>query len=185
MLKYCSVHHDQRTIQKDEHWLLPDSEYLKLNMDASFDSDSSYVGVGLILKNSTGSCEGIIGRLFHGGIDPEHAECLAFKEAIQWEKEKGLKKVTFEGDCLNVINSVKYANSSVHWMNEGLVHEIRHLLSNISWFNVNYVRRHANNDAHVIANEVRTGRQSFDYQCNIPEIFMKEIRKDNMSTVVS
>ncbi|XP_026410258.1 uncharacterized protein LOC113305441 [Papaver somniferum] len=173
MLKYCTDQYNQSSTHIDAHWSPPASEELKINMDASFDRDSSYVGIGLILRNSTGTCESIRGRLFHGGIDPEHAECLDFKEAIHWATKKGMQKVTFEGDCLNVINSVKHAKSSVHWMNEGLVNEIKHLLSKISWCNVNCVRRQENSVAHVIVNEARTGRRSFEYHCNIPDIFMK------------
>ncbi|XP_026443767.1 uncharacterized protein LOC113343883 [Papaver somniferum] len=63
-------------------WIPPNSDVLKLNIDASFDHTSTCVGVGLIIRNSTGTCEGIRGRFFNGGVDPEHAECLAFQEAI-------------------------------------------------------------------------------------------------------
>ncbi|XP_026416981.1 uncharacterized protein LOC113312443 [Papaver somniferum] len=186
MLRLCGDQHNhtstQSLTQSLIHWSPPVTDELKLNFDTSFDHETSYVGMSLILRNSTGSCEGIRGRNFHGGIDPEHAECLAFKEAILWESEIGLQKVNFEGDCLNVVNSVEYAKSSVHWMNEGLVNEIRQLLSKLSCCKVNYVKRQTNNVAHVIAHKARTGRHSFEYHCNIPDIFIEEIRKDQSST---
>ncbi|XP_026400518.1 protein FAR1-RELATED SEQUENCE 6-like [Papaver somniferum] len=40
------------------------------------------MGIGLILRDSAGTGRAIRGKYFHGGVDPEQAECLAVKESI-------------------------------------------------------------------------------------------------------
>ncbi|XP_026417529.1 uncharacterized protein LOC113313018 [Papaver somniferum] len=178
MLNQCSSSKQHSTESQITYWSPPQRDMLKINMDASFDSNHLYAGISLIIRDSAGNCQGIRGRFIHGGVDLENPECLALKESIIWAREKNLTKVMFEGDCVNMVNCVTQAKSSVRWGNEAIVNEIRQLFSWFSWFNVSYVKRQANKVAHVIANKARTDITSFDYHYSIPENFMVEIRND-------
>ncbi|XP_026399653.1 uncharacterized protein LOC113295539 [Papaver somniferum] len=144
-------------------WSPPPSDHFKLNMDASFNLDTSEFVVGLIICDSTGQSYAIKGRYFHGGIDFEQAECLAMKEAILWARECNLNKVILEGDNLNVINSIRQSTSSVHWMNQGIINDIKLLLSNTSCFVVNHVNRSENYVAHSVAKKASSDKTSFDF----------------------
>ncbi|XP_026438996.1 uncharacterized protein LOC113337549 [Papaver somniferum] len=81
-------------------------------------------------------------------------------------------------DCQNVVNSLKNANSSVHWLNQGIVQEIRHLVSTMNYYDVRYVKITTNKAAHVIADDARTDMSSFEFWCNIPDKYRKIIRDE-------
>ncbi|XP_026435095.1 uncharacterized protein LOC113332802 [Papaver somniferum] len=164
-----------------ETWSPPQLGVLKINMDATFDYFTKTISIGLLIRDSTGYCHGARCRFFNGGIDVEEAECLAMKEAIPWAKQCIDSEVILESDNLNVINSIKHANTSVHWRNQGIVDEIRHMLSYVTCFILNHVRRSTNKAVHVIAKTARLNRLSLDYHINIPETFCSVIRDDQQA----
>ncbi|XP_026458889.1 uncharacterized protein LOC113359482 [Papaver somniferum] len=189
MVKQCHLVPQNQAQQIQQTWSPPQSNQLKINVDASLDHTSQCFGIGLIIRDSTGQCRGIRGKYINGRIDPEQAECLAMKEAILWARDCGSNNIILESDCANVINSIKTANPSVQWTNQGLVDEIRLMLSYSTYLSVNFVKRTAKNASHVIANESRTQRQSFTYLENFPDKFNIAIREDqkfvNLSYVLN
>ncbi|XP_026384371.1 uncharacterized protein LOC113279951 [Papaver somniferum] len=171
--------------QERQIWSPPPLNHFKLNMDAAFNLDTSEFAMGLIIRDCTGQSFAVKGRYFHGGIDCEQAECLAMKEAILWANECNLNNVILESDNLNVINSIKQTTSSVHWMNQGIIDDIKFFLSSSPNFVVNHVKISANSVAHSIAKKASSDRTYFDYTCNIPEDISKLVWAEQHSVTIS
>ncbi|XP_026383235.1 uncharacterized protein LOC113278680 [Papaver somniferum] len=178
LLKRCTALTQLQKQKTHQNWIAPEPNQFKINLDASFDNVTRTFGIGLIIHDSTGHCSGIRGKYFKGGIDAEQAECLAMKEAIMWVRNCGLSNAILEGDCQNVINSINTAKPCVHWMNQGLVDEIRHMLSSVYNVMVKHVKRSANTATRVIANSSRSDRLSFAYDHDILDKFLSIIRND-------
>ncbi|XP_026433777.1 uncharacterized protein LOC113331264 [Papaver somniferum] len=172
---------DQNSSERaTQSWSPPKDNYLKINIDALFDHNTKEIGVGLIIRDSAGSAKGIRGRYFNGGVNPEQAECVAMIEAIQWAKELNLNNVLLESDCKNVVTAINNVISTVQWTNQSYVDGIRHILSSAMYFGVGYVKRSANNIAHVIAHEARSQKTSFDFGDDIPykiEMLVRDEKK--------
>ncbi|XP_026410157.1 uncharacterized protein LOC113305309 [Papaver somniferum] len=67
-------------------WKPPDNGYLKINFDASFVEQNFQGGIGLILRDFAGTCFGVQGQYFNGGmkegIEVEELECEAMKAVV-------------------------------------------------------------------------------------------------------
>lgn len=77
---------------------------------------------------------------------------MAIKEALLWAKNFHSVHILLESDCVNAVTTINDAGPNVHWVNQGIVNEIKHLLSTIVGVSLNYVTRSGNNVAHKIAN---------------------------------
>ncbi|XP_026451517.1 uncharacterized protein LOC113351800 [Papaver somniferum] len=180
MVNQCMLEvSSQSKLQTEEtppEWCPPSFNSFKINMDASFDYNNKDVGIGLILRDHAGTTRAIRGRYSNGGLDPEQAECWAMKQAVLWANELNLRSVIFESDCKNEITSISDVKPTVHWMNQGYIDEIRHLLKNFMFSEVSHVKRLANNIAHVIAIDARARKSSFDFECNIPKPYENLVR---------
>ncbi|XP_026443765.1 uncharacterized protein LOC113343881 [Papaver somniferum] len=99
--------------------------------------------------------KGIRGKYFNGGINAEQAECLAIKEALNWASNFHLHPIFLESDCQNVVLFINDVVPHVHWVNQGLVNEIKHQLSARPEITLVYVHRSGNHVAHTITNRAR------------------------------
>ncbi|XP_026419373.1 uncharacterized protein LOC113315289 [Papaver somniferum] len=163
---------------KNTSWSPPADNYLKINIDASFDDTVKKFGIGLIIRDSAGNSRGIRGKYFNEGIDAEQDECFAINEALNWGNNLHFDRILLESDCQNVFFSINDATLYVHWVNQGLVNEIKHQLSTRSGTTLIYLNRSGNNVAHVIANRARNLRASFNILDDIPADMYKALRDD-------
>ncbi|OVA11468.1 hypothetical protein BVC80_8571g6 [Macleaya cordata] len=80
------------------HWIAPPFHHVKINYDASFYSADKYIGIGLLLRDNTGSWLGA--RSITGyALSAEESEALAILYTLQWALSLNLDRVVFEGDC--------------------------------------------------------------------------------------
>ncbi|KAM6560015.1 hypothetical protein CsatA_029254 [Cannabis sativa] len=71
-----------------KHWISPQANSIKVNVDAAlFDSDHKY-GLGLVARDERGLLIERRTMLSNGSIEPELAEAMGVREALSWIKER-------------------------------------------------------------------------------------------------
>ena len=88
-------------------WRPLDLHSYKANFDATVFQASNTVGIGVIIRDSNGD---VIGALLFMPIPLSQSvaelEALACRRAVQFALEIGLRRVTFEGESVTVINAI-------------------------------------------------------------------------------
>ena len=138
-------------VQESAPWTKPLLGWMKLNIDGSLDASLNQGGIGVILRNSTGSV------IFSacGFIDrcncALEAELLALKEGIILALQWTLLPICIETDCLEVMNLVQSA-SSVRSELAHLIRDIGVLISGNREVQIKKVLRCQNTFSHFLAN---------------------------------
>lgn len=89
-----------------QHWSTPPVGWYKINTDAAIFHDGS-VGLGSVIRDSTGRfIRARCGRVV-GGWQPREAEALSLKEALSWVKSLALEHCIFESDSMSLVKACK------------------------------------------------------------------------------
>ncbi|XP_041017915.1 uncharacterized protein LOC121260135 [Juglans microcarpa x Juglans regia] len=133
-------------------WQAPPSNWLKTNWDSAIDKARGIIGVGVVVRDSTGKIIATMRTKKHLFPDPLLAESFGALKIVQFGLKLGLTKVIIEGDSLQVINSLRRdkegCNSATMF-----VCEAKQLLENFAKWEVSHVRRNGNSIAHLLAKD--------------------------------
>ncbi|XP_026459877.1 uncharacterized protein LOC113360596 [Papaver somniferum] len=161
----------------------PDVGFLKINLDASFMQLNSQGGIGLIGRDFAGTCIGVQGKYFDGGmekgIEVEELECRAMLAAVNFGVNGNYNKVVFESGSEVVVKSINEQISYVHWMNKHFILDIKFLLGNLEVWKCISVKRDANCVADKRAKKARISKSIFTYQSAFPPDVKEWIDMDN------
>jgi ribonuclease HI len=137
-----------------EHWLPPEAGWVKANSDGAFSSELGHGGGGVIIRDHHGDALAGASHFFPQVIDPERAELLACRSAVQLAMEIGARKLVLESDCAGAVGKLNGVglDRSGHGP---LVEEIKALLGGFERSSVIHVRRRCNGVAHYLAKEGR------------------------------
>jgi ribonuclease HI len=141
-----------RRLRSVEHWLPPEDGWCKANADGSFRMSSGAGGTGVVLRDHRGGFLAAECHFLPSVSDPERAELIACKRALELTKRQGWEKVCLETDCLGVITKLrsKEMDRSVHGP---LVEEVKFLLKGFVEHLVRHARRSCNGVAHLLAKQ--------------------------------
>ncbi|XP_012851712.1 PREDICTED: uncharacterized protein LOC105971405 [Erythranthe guttata] len=131
-------------------WKPPPSNVVKLNFDAAFPNGESFFSVGMVARDSYGSCLGWKVTRIQGNLQPVEGEALAALKTISMAKSMGLTNIILEGDCLQVINAL----NSREWEFSSFgafVEECLNIGESFDSCSFNFVKRQGNLLAHCIA----------------------------------
>jgi ribonuclease HI len=133
-----------------ERWSPPLQEWVKVNSDGAFSQGSGHGGGAVVMREHHGSFLAGSSWFFPQVTDPEHAELLACRAAVQLAKDRGVSKLMLESDCQAAVRKIATTelDRSVHGP---LVEDIKALLGDFEEFTVSFVRRTGNGVAHVFA----------------------------------
>lgn len=131
---------------------MPDA--LKVNVDASFTSDSDKFKVGMVMMNHIGEFLAGRTRCFEAASTVFEAEAVGVREALSWIKSMQLvnQKIELETDSLLVVKGVQ--NKSENLLEVGEVLEqskLLLLLGELVDTSIYFVRNQANRAAREIA----------------------------------
>lgn len=143
------------TYNAKSNWLPPAQGIAKFNVDTSFNCDTNQNGIGVVLRDHAGNCDGIKENFKHGVLNPEQGECLAVRDALLWAKEMNLDDMQVESDAQVVIKTVTEDPWIAHWKNINLVREIKHLSFLFNSCNYTFVPRDDNQVANSMAKRIR------------------------------
>lgn len=97
---------EQRVTAAAPTWVAPPAEFIKLNIDAAFQSVSGDGGWGVVGRDGTGDVTfAASGRLLHQ-TSALQAETEALIKSIQLAESFGMGRVIFETDCLNLQQAI-------------------------------------------------------------------------------
>ncbi|XP_074343002.1 uncharacterized protein LOC141680775 [Apium graveolens] len=133
-------------------WVKPQSNIVKVSVDAAVFVNHGGVGFGLVARNSAGElCEAQ--ALFKPGpYSPVEAEAMAFKEALSWTDRRGWHDAVIESDCLRMVQVVRSCvlmRSYFGW----IIEECRCILQRLNKVKLSFVKRSANMVAHQLEKE--------------------------------
>jgi ribonuclease HI len=133
-----------------EAWLPPAAGWLKANADGAFLKESETDGCGVVIRDHHG--EFLLGasRFLRSVSDPERAELLACKLALELARDRRVEKICLESDCLAAITKLR-SNDMDRSIHGPLVEEIKDLLKSFGEFSVCHSRRSSNGVAHCLA----------------------------------
>ncbi|XP_060960654.1 uncharacterized protein LOC133031222 [Cannabis sativa] len=137
-----------------ELWTKPDSNNIKVNVNAAlFAQDNSY-GFGIVARDSQGKL--IEAKTYyHGGdFSAETIEAIGIKEALSWIKNKKWQNVQVETDSMVTVQGIR-SNQKMNSTFGLVVQDCQFLLSSLNNVNLFFIRRSANRVAHVIARHSR------------------------------
>lgn len=92
--------------RQDLKWLNPQAPLIKSNWDAAVDRSSQSIGLGGIIKDSTGAVLAAFCSKIPALVQPKIAEACALKKSISICWEWNLLNIVFEGDCQTVVQAV-------------------------------------------------------------------------------
>ncbi|XP_026441134.1 uncharacterized protein LOC113340144 [Papaver somniferum] len=134
----------QRNSPPKPVWKPPPNPYLVINCDASYDSNTGLTGVSLVLRDSANTWRGCSAKFYAGVSNPEHAECLAFFEAVSWSKEMRHTHVVFETDLQAIETYINSAKPVIAWENESILIDVLDCLKFIPFWLCRYIPRDCN-----------------------------------------
>ena len=79
-------------------------------MDAAIFNESSSIGVGCVLRNSSGEFIATKAMSIYQKLGPKEAETMGVREALSWIKQISLAKVLVEMDSQVVFNALKISS---------------------------------------------------------------------------
>uniref|UniRef100_A0A803PWA8 Uncharacterized protein n=1 Tax=Cannabis sativa TaxID=3483 RepID=A0A803PWA8_CANSA len=133
-----------------EHWTKPVGNKIKVNVDgAIFEAYNSF-GFGFLARDTFGAVLGAAATSNSGSVAPEIVELIGIKEALSWIKTKSWNSVEVETDCLMAVQAINN-NMFLPSTFGMLVHDCQHLLSELSYVTLSFVKRSANKAAHFLA----------------------------------
>ncbi|XP_050207311.1 uncharacterized protein LOC126656752 [Mercurialis annua] len=100
--------------------------FVRISYDGATNKEYKFGTVARVAKLANGVVQGAESNIFRGIWDPGILEFLALREAMRWAKMKGWRNVIFEGDAIQVTDSVNSGNCSLAtgW---GICQDIWHL----------------------------------------------------------
>lgn len=87
--------------------MTPQGTILKINFNASFDASLFKSGIGIVVRNASGSVVSSRVILQTSVASSFTAEALSFKWVVRMRLELGALEVIIEGDCLTVLKKCK------------------------------------------------------------------------------
>uniref|UniRef100_A0A803NGI9 Reverse transcriptase domain-containing protein n=1 Tax=Cannabis sativa TaxID=3483 RepID=A0A803NGI9_CANSA len=132
------------------HWISPPLDKLKMNVDAACDISRNKIGVGIIIRNSSGQVVAAYSKPLTGRLKPQEMEAKALLIGINWAARCNLSINLFESDSLILVNSINSISNAISSFGD-LVLDIKNRLSYLSSVCVSHVKRDANQAAHGLA----------------------------------
>jgi ribonuclease HI len=138
--------------QVRERWTPPAETWLKFNTDGSFSAPTGCGGGGVVVRDHTGRFIAGACQFFPAAVDPEGAEALACKRALQLAKELGCQRLVLETDNANVAAKLNEETRDLSALRP-IIEEVKTMLRDIMFYEVKSVRRTGNLVAHKLARE--------------------------------
>jgi ribonuclease HI len=96
-----------RKKDKKSKWEAPEQGWIKVNVDAGYNSESGQAGAGVIARDEAGLVVLSAWKFLSRCSSPEEAEAMACLEGIRLAVEWMGKPTRLESDCLTIINCLR------------------------------------------------------------------------------
>jgi ribonuclease HI len=131
-------------------WINPQQGWFKVNWDAAVGKQAGRIGLGAVIRNHRGEMVAARSLTRVGLLEPAAAEAVAAIVVIQLAREMGLQQIYVEGDAKVIVDAV--VSQAPDWSRRGhLIEDIRSALRSFPHWTMAYVKRGANQAAHMVA----------------------------------
>ncbi|XP_026459161.1 uncharacterized protein LOC113359798 [Papaver somniferum] len=153
---------------------------VKINCNASWISELTNAGFGLVLRNSSctfqaaecGWC-----RTFSA----QEAEVVALLKAVQWAIRYNIQNLAIEGDNKETIRYLQGKLITVNWQCLAILEEVKLVASElVSFIGFQYVDRRANKVADLLAKEGRRSSSTDFWTDQAPSLLFPAIAFDTV-----
>ncbi|MBA0815699.1 hypothetical protein Gohar_000455 [Gossypium harknessii] len=135
-------------------WRLPESGFIKLNFDSSFQAQEKKSISGVIARNEMGLIIGACTYPHFNIANAFVAEVRACEQAVRFAQELGFRRVQIEGDSLMIIKRLHSCTVDRSVLGP-IVVDIKCSLVLFDRVTFHHEKREANAAAHVLAREGR------------------------------
>jgi ribonuclease HI len=143
-------HNSGMADHRQEGWIKPVFGEVKCNVDAAIFKEQGCYGVGMCLREDRGEFIRAKTSWYKGLPQPKEAEARGLKEAIKWLGTLRFPSVSIELDCKQVVDGIS-SNLSTNSMFGAILNTCKVSLMNRQNFKISFIRRQANNVAHLLA----------------------------------
>ncbi|KAF5450904.1 hypothetical protein F2P56_031219, partial [Juglans regia] len=131
-------------------WRAPPPGCLKVNLDAGFDKTRQHMGIGIVIRDSSGDAQVTLAAPRSFVPSAYLAECYALFRAVSLCQELGFELVEFESDAKNVVDAINSNSSDMSWPGQ-IIEDIRLIMETHQNWKLSFIRRVGNQAAHVLA----------------------------------
>jgi ribonuclease HI len=131
-------------------WRPPEPGWVKVNADASFQSDSKVDTAASVVRDHQGAFRVAQARWYEQGLGACTMEASACRDALALAKQHGVQRVLLETDCMDLVNLWKKKEMQ-RYVVDPILKEIEDLSLAFHEFSFSYVNRVCNKFAHVLA----------------------------------
>ncbi|KAK9008855.1 hypothetical protein V6N11_080332 [Hibiscus sabdariffa] len=132
----------------------PPDSVVKFNFDSAFNFQAKIATSGVLGRNACGLIMAACSVSHRDVADAFITEALACKQVVVFARDMGFSSVIIKGDSLTVMKKLNTSNSDKSIISP-IVHDIKVLARDFDSISFRFVRRDANNAAHVLAREFR------------------------------
>ncbi|KAL0455695.1 UNVERIFIED_CONTAM: hypothetical protein Slati_0908700 [Sesamum latifolium] len=131
-------------------WRSPSNRVIKLNFYGALFQNGAEVGIGVVARDCQDDVRAWLSHRFPRHVEPELAEALAARNAIDIALKHRWPSIILEGDCLSLINRLKSPATDTSSIGP-LVWNIKSAASTFHSISFNHVSRVGNSLAHNLA----------------------------------
>ena len=166
-----------------QKWEPPDEGWIKVNSDGAISKMGNKAGGGAVIRDNMGALREGMCHHFQEVLDPEVAEILTCKRALEVAKGINATRVHVELDARGSEQMLKKHTKELS-ASGPLVEEIKSLMQFYVDSKVSWVRRSANAAAHKLA-RVGVGDELCKVWLGAPPDFVLSILSDEIPNFVS
>ena len=178
-LNYSRIKKNRISPMVRHGWTKPQVDFVKLNVDAAFDSDSGTGGTGAIIRDHTGFfVTGGRWSLQHVE-DAATAEGHALRNGLLLAGQVGCNRVIVESDCLEVIQIMKDGGNSLGAA-AAIYEECSFLCRSFTAVSFSHCPREANSAADSLAKFVEVEHATWHGD---PPVFLRDVITNDVTIV--
>lgn len=149
-----------------------------MNIDAAIFQREGKYGFGGIIRNHLGGFVSSVSGVKEGVVSSEIAEGVAVKGVLSWLKLQGQRHYQVETDYLVLVQAIRRPEFMKSTF-EGIVRDVKEMLSSWREVDLNFVKRSANRVAHQIARASRLYVDCVFSKRNFPADILYCVEADN------
>ncbi|XP_019167154.1 PREDICTED: uncharacterized protein LOC109162903 [Ipomoea nil] len=143
--------HNRETDVPNEQWKRPQQGFMKMNVDAAINIGDGCMGVGCVLRDDQGVFVAARSANWRGVLTSREAEALAIRDSLIWLRSHTESNILVETDSQQVVQcyNSNLGDSSFHL----LLADIKNLMSMFAHSSLVFVKRSANQAAHLLVRQ--------------------------------
>ncbi|XP_019200084.1 PREDICTED: uncharacterized protein LOC109193683 [Ipomoea nil] len=130
----------------------PHTGMLKINVDATLDTNNKKMGFGYVIRDSTGHFLYARCLPWPSIFRPNEAEAIGIREALTWIKDSNLDNIQVESGCLLLVNGIIHGHDTFSSF-DLIISDIREIASDFDNISFLFAKRSTNRVAHLLARE--------------------------------